>query len=166
MTHKIISEKKNKINDLEKKIAMLSEEIQKEISNNTYNSNRNNNYLSTSDTIINYIQSKNDTALIKLFNTLSLSQLKQIKGGILEQSIDFLIYKCINRKNTTKMIIKIIKSVLLGIKVKISDNTKEIVTNYLMDISNRRREFSNYLTENDFIDINLLLSHLSSDSIY
>ena len=159
-THKIISEKKQKISELEKKIYQLSEEIQKEISkNSSYNSNAN---LSTSDIIVNHIQSQNDSALIKLFNSLSLSQLKQIKGSLFEKSIEFLIYKCRNRKNTTKSIIKTIKTVLLGIKVHISDSTKEIISNYLMEISNRRKEHSNYLTENDFIDINLLLSHLSS----
>ena len=165
-THKIISEKKNKISELERKIAKLSEEIQKEIyknSNISYNSNKNpNGNMTTSDIIVNHIQSQNDSALIKLFNSLSLSQLKQIKGSIFEKSIEFLIYKCRNRKNTTKSIIKTIKTVLLGIKVHISDSTKEIISSYLMEISNRRKDYTNYLTENDFIDINLLLSHLSS----
>lgn len=165
-TNRAIGEKLEKISTLERQINALSNEIQKEkmkqLENIQSNSIKNNKNDDINNTIFQYIQAQNSLSLLKFYTNISLSKLKLIKSNLLEKSIQFLITKCQHTKNFSKSIIKLTKSILLGIKLHFSGDTQELAYNYLNNIMSNKKEYTNYLGENDFIDIKLLLSHLSN----
>lgn len=145
---------------------MLSSEIQREISKRKVGEGKYQTQIpkqcSPVAENINYlIQSQNDVGLVKLISSMNLSQFKQLNPFLINKMISFLLKSTQYKKNLTTKVIKFVKNVLLGIQNDQDEETKEIIKVSLMNILANQEEYSKYLNENDFIDINLLLSHLS-----
>ena len=165
---KIINDKKNEIAQLEQKIQYLSNEISNETQKHKQNIHTpsqhpipTQHYLPQQTQIetklLQLIHSQNDTYLIKQISSLQLTDIKQISTTIVEKIYSFLLTKTPIKKQFAKTLIKFTKIILLGLKMKLSSTTMNIINQYLINIE-QTKEYDKYLTENEYIDINLLLS--------
>jgi hypothetical protein len=165
---KIINDKKNEIAQLEQKIQYLSNEISNETQKHKQNIHTpsqhhipTQHYLPQQTQIetklLQLIHSQNDTYLIKQISSLQLTDIKQISTTIVEKIYSFLLTKTHIKKQFAKTLIKFTKIILLGLKMKLSSTTMNIINQYLINIE-QTKEYDKYLTENEYIDINLLLS--------
>ena len=166
---KIINDKKNEIAQLEQKIQYLSTEISNETQKHKQNIHipssqhpiPNQHYhpqqTQIETKLLQLIHSQNDTYLIKQISSLQLTDIKQISPPIVEKIFSFLLTKTPIKKQFAKTLIKFTKIILLGLKMKLSSTTMNIINQYLINIE-QTKEYDKYLTENEYIDINLLLS--------
>ena len=166
--------KKNKIKELESKIAYLSNEIKKEQSNSIRENYKpkiktNNENItweqieSTSDINEQFYMAldSNINYLIRLISLINFLTMKKVNPKNLENSLNQLSDMSNNlNKQSLSVIIHFIKAVLLGIQLSINNRTSNNIRNFLLKLQNNIDDYSQYLSENDIIDIGFLLSHL------
>ncbi|MCQ2815699.1 MAG: hypothetical protein MJ252_00385, partial [archaeon] len=182
-SNKIINDKQRTITLLEKRIKYLRKEIEEALEsqkgdsynkgfNNfrSYGSGNSNEGEYNNDTKdINYdlneaLSNLDDKAVMKIIFNAELNQLRIIKITLLEKCILFLFgeqSKYCGSSNLTSKKIKFLKSIILGIKAKISQKTRMFIKNYLSFILDNQSELSNSLNENDLFDANLILENLT-----
>ena len=99
--------------------------------------------------------------LIRLISLINFLTMKKVNPKNLENSLNQLSDMSNNlNKQSLSVIIHFIKTVLLGIQLSINNRTSNNIRNFLLKLQNNIDDYSQYLSENDIIDIGFLLSHL------